>query len=70
METATILASFVKLASGKRRYCCILDRLQSLSLTGSVGYLSKQLTGGTRTEFKALGWPTSISNIPIKAGVN
>lgn len=42
---------------------------QSLSLTGSVGYLSKQLTGDTRTEFKALGWPTRISNIPIKAGM-
>lgn len=41
---------------------------QSFSLTGSVGYLSKQLTGDTRTEFKASGLPTSGSNIPIKVG--
>lgn len=41
----------------------------SLSLTGSVGFLAKNITGDTRTEFKASGWPTSISNIPIKAGV-
>jgi len=41
---------------------------QSFSLTGSVGFLSKQLTGDTKAEFKASGWPTSVSNIPVKAG--
>jgi opacity protein-like surface antigen len=41
---------------------------KDLNLTGSAGYLSYMYTGDTKDALKALGFPTSLGFIPVKAG--
>ena len=41
---------------------------KALNLTLSAGYLSNMVTGDTKDAYKALGIPTSVGYIPLKAG--